>query len=89
MIKLIDPKRQAEIEDIIVDLQSQVSYLSLEVRRLHEESRRNQIDIGKVSMEVGKKADRGRFLGGTEPYKDVASVWEYPRVTQEDVFDDL
>ena len=146
MIKLIDPQRQKELEDIIVNLQVQVTQLSSEVQRLQEANRRNQRDIQKVYREVQEsfrpqtrhmdashwdtltRADIERgvmstpavptrmqderetyqriwdtmsgpvrldgtpvhvVIGTSEPYKDVASVWDYPRVTQEDVFDDL
>lgn len=52
MIKLIDPKRQEELEDVIVQLQIQVNRLTNEVERLNEASRRNQRDIHKVHREV-------------------------------------
>lgn len=52
MIKLIDPKRQEELEDVIVQLQIQVNRLTNEVERLNESSRRNQRDIQKVHREV-------------------------------------
>lgn len=52
MIKLIDPQRQKELEDIIVNLQVQVTQLSSEVQRLQEANRRNQRDIQKVYREV-------------------------------------
>lgn len=52
MIKLIDPKRQAELEDVIVQLQLQVTQLTVEVQRLQEASRRNQRDIQKVDSRV-------------------------------------
>lgn len=52
MIKLIDPKRQAELEDVIVHLQTQVTQLVREVQRLQESNRRNQRDMQELYKEV-------------------------------------
>lgn len=71
MIKLIDPKRQEELEDTIVNLQVQVTQLVGEVHRLREASIRNQRDIQKINREL------------QESYTPKTNPWE-ARVTYVD-----